>query len=98
MLYFYRLLGANGHQTHKSLRNLCVHGLEALFPATHPKMADYIAKHGMKQSLYIEAGEGRAELVNGEDCFFLREYNTGFTLIGQLVSRLLTVRNEWSRK
>jgi hypothetical protein len=98
MLYFYRLSGANGHQTHKSLRNLTVHGLEALFTDQHPKMADYIAKHGLKQSLYIAAGEGRAETVNGEDCFFLREYSTGFTLIGQLVSRLLTVRTEWSRK
>ena len=98
MNYIYRLSGANGFQTHKSLRNLRAHGLEAVFPATHPKMVEYLALHPGVQSLYIPVGVGRPELINGEDCFALRQYSCGFTLISGLVTRMLTTRNGWSKK
>lgn len=92
MLYIYRL--ANGS---KSPRGLAA-GLNGVVPITHPRMAAYVQKHGLKQSLYLPVGEGRAELTSGTDVHSTRDYSPMFNAVPLIVRRLLTIRTEWSKK
>lgn len=89
MNYIYRLNNEEGRPDR---------GMRGVFDDSNPDLKAYLQKHPDYQSLYIEVGEGRKELVQPPCVLLTREFSGFYSANATLVSRMLRLRTDWSRK
>ena len=99
MIYFYRLFGGGGGSNFEQAFNaLNKRGLAGLVNDNHPEVVSYNQIHGVPNSLYIGIERELTKFVSDRDVMNTRTHSVRLHANKHLITRMIDVRTEWSKK